>query len=264
MWTSAVLGLWGCRRESAEVVVTPCPEPATCKPERIDDRGDVEARFEPARKSLYRGLHDKLVPALAGPIAGLNDRLAWPRDIVVVFRDCGEINAFYEPKGPDVVLCHELVDHLVDVFDPLIQDQSAADRMAIGATVFIVLHELGHALIDVHDVPVTGREEDAVDQLATWLLVARGEEGEELALDAASWFALARGGSAAKGMLWDEHSLDEQRFYNIACWVYGADPDRYRYLVTEHHLPARRAEHCSGEYLDFARSWERLLAAALK
>jgi len=267
--TSVGLAQTGCKRESAETSPSakpaPCPEAPACAPARVDDRGDVRVRFAPAQKSIYRGLHEKLGPALAAPVADLNERLAWPSDIAVVFRECGEINAFYEPKGPEVVLCRELVDHLVDVFDPLIQDQEVADRMAIGATVFIVLHELGHALVDAHDIPVTGREEDAVDQLATWLLVARGEEGEELALDAASWFAIAHGGTrAAKGMLWDEHSLDEQRFYNIACWVYGADPVRYRYLVEEGHLPAKRAEYCPAEYRDFASSWERLLAAVIK
>ena len=37
-----------------------------------------------------------------------------------------------------------------------------------GVTVSTFFHELGHALIDAWDLPITGREEDAADQLPTW------------------------------------------------------------------------------------------------
>lgn len=229
------------------------------------DRGDVILADAPPTKSLYRGLHqslrqDDILPEV---IADLNTSFAWPTDVVVEFRDCGEANAFYETDPPRIIMCNDLVDLLVDVFDPIIQDQKVSDDMAIGATAFIMLHELGHALIDAHQIPVTGREEDAVDQLATWLLVTGMKEGEMLALDAASWFALASQSDLGEGMLWDEHSLDVQRFYNIACWVYGANPSRYRYLVERGQLPRERAQTCKSEYEAFASSWERLLAGAM-
>jgi len=230
------------------------------------DRGDAVLRFRPAKKTLYRGLHDKLrrSPMLSGLLNDLNEQFAWPREVVVEFRECGEANAFYEPEGPTVVMCHELVDYLVDVFDPHVQNQARADRMVIGAVAFMLLHELGHALVDAHSVPITGRVEDAVDQLATWLLVTHMRGGGKLALSAAAWFALAQSSDRREEMLWDEHSLDAQRFYNIVCWVYGASPKEHRYLVSSGRLPKERAKNCDSEFDDFAGSFEVLLAPAQK
>jgi hypothetical protein len=261
------VAIGGCKRDTEKRPAA--PDRATrCEPctetqlARDRDRADIEVRFTPSTKTLYKGLHEALWRSKTLPrlIAALNRNYAWPRTVVVELRDCGEVNAFYEPEGPKVIICHDLIDHLVDVFDPHIQDQRVADKMAIGVTAFITLHELGHALVDAHAIPITGREEDAVDQLATWLLVTYAEQGEDLALDAASWFALAGGEDTVAGMLWDEHSLDSQRFYNIACWVYGANPERHAYLVEEGQLPPERARNCDIEYQGFADSWEALLA----
>ena len=49
-------------------------------------------------------------------------------------------------------------------------------------------HELGHALIHVLDLPTTGREEDAVDQLSTYILAYGSEGGESPTLDPALAF----------------------------------------------------------------------------
>lgn len=35
--------------------------------------------------------------------------LVWPRDLLVEFRDCGEINAFYHPDSGTITMCYELV-----------------------------------------------------------------------------------------------------------------------------------------------------------
>ena len=63
---------------------------------------------------------------------------------------------------------------------------------------------------------------------------------------------------------WDEHSLDEQRFYNILCWIYGKDSEGYQYLVDDETLPTDRAERCPAEYDRMNRSWEALLAPYMK
>jgi hypothetical protein len=46
-----------------------------------------------------------------------------------------------------------------------------AQLFILGNTVFTLHHELGHALIDQLDLPVLGREEDAVDHLATIMML---------------------------------------------------------------------------------------------
>ncbi|HYR27642.1 MAG TPA: DUF4344 domain-containing metallopeptidase, partial [Thermoanaerobaculia bacterium] len=98
----------------------------------------------------------------------LNRGLVLPHDIDVRVQECGEVNAFYDPNNKRMTLCYELFDHLMGSFasDEELDEEEAGSK-AVAALVFMFYHELGHALIDVYNLPVTGREEDAVDQLAT-------------------------------------------------------------------------------------------------
>jgi hypothetical protein len=43
------------------------------------------------------------------------------------------------------------------------------------------------------------------------------------------------------GQFWDEHSFDEQRFFNIACLIYGSNPQRFGQIVERGFLPKPRA-----------------------
>jgi hypothetical protein len=54
----------------------------------------------------------------------------------------------------------------------------------------------------------------------------------------------------------DVHSLDAQRFYNVLCLAYGADPELFADIVEQKHLPQERAEGCADEYrhVDKARA----------
>ncbi len=136
----------------------------------------------------------------------------------------------------------------------------------VAATVAFVLgHELGHALIDILDLPVTGRQEDAADQLATLALADGSDEGAVMAVYAAAWFyRLGTAGKLNRLAFADEHSLGQQRFYNIICWVYGQNPDAHQDVIDEGLLPDSRAPSCPGEYHRMAQAWETLLAAHSK
>ncbi|TWO71454.1 hypothetical protein FN976_11095 [Caenimonas sedimenti] len=46
----------------------------------------------------------------------------------------------------------------------------------------------------------------------------------------------------------DEHSLDGQRIYNLACWALGAEPGRGQSAARFVGLPVERAERCGAEY----------------
>jgi hypothetical protein len=49
-----------------------------------------------------------------------------------------------------------------------------------GNLYFLGYHELGHALVSELDLPVVGREEDAVDRLAIWMMTPEEGEGTHL------------------------------------------------------------------------------------
>jgi Putative metallopeptidase len=100
-----------------------------------------------------------------------------------------------------------------------------------------------------------------VDEFSTVLLLEMGTEGEKAVLNAAHWFVLK--GSDQDGdslAFWDEHSLDLQRFFGIACLAYGKDPKTFGGFVEEGILPTARADRCPEEYAKKSRSWEALLA----
>lgn len=145
--------------------------------------------------------------------------------------------------------------------------QDDADRqMFIDANLLATYyHELGHALIDVAQAPVLGREEDAADALST-LLIHEIWEPESatgmLRATAAAWL-WSDAEAAEEGLepaYWDVHSLDLQRYYTQVCLFYGADPEARAELAQELELPEERAEGCEAEYALAADSWDAMLA----
>ncbi len=232
--------------------------------ETLPDRGDFRVVYEAVRDPGYAQWQRELREEgfLEGFAADLNRTLALPANVSLAFAECGSPDAWYDPQARRIRVCFELLDSFSTIFADEV-DEAEVEEAVSGATYFTLYHEVGHALIHVLDLPVTGREEDAADQLATFVLLDGTEEGEAAALDGAQSFLLEferEGGALEESPLWGEHSLDPQRFYNVLCWVYGHDPVQYAYLVEEGFLPPERAERCDGEYSRMERSWSSLLA----
>lgn len=144
--------------------------------------------------------------------------------------------------------------------------EAAAERLAFVSdnVVFTFYHELGHALIDLLDVPVMGREEDAVDALAVLLSSWRRapEVADAMIVSAAESFAISDEWAAMEGeafVFWDEHSLDPQRFYSILCLYYGGEPDALEDLANDVGLPEDRRDLCIEERLQTERAWSGVL-----
>ena len=119
----------------------------------------------------------------------LNKAFSLPHDIYIGFDDCEEANAFYDPEKKKVTVCYELAEDLYEAFKGDFKTDEQVEDAVTNATTFVFFHELGHALVDAYDLPITGREEDAVDQLSVLLLADGSEEGEQMVLDAAVSFS---------------------------------------------------------------------------
>lgn len=197
-------------------------------------------------------------------VEDLDKTLVLPRNLDVKLQECGEVNAFYDPEDKAVHLCYELLDHFLEIFGTdakTDEENEEAAGKAIAALTFVFYHELGHALIDLYDLPVTGKEEDAVDQLATVMLLETwdGEESELALTASAEWFDSSAAEREEDPDMADEHALDEQRYYNLLCWTYGSDPDYFKDQLEDWQLPEERAERCPEEYQKMSRSWDQLL-----
>lgn len=235
----------------------------------VRDTGDFVVQYEETGNESYQEMEAIFQDTrlLEDTVQELNNVFALPQDVPVVMRECGEVNAFYDPQAGEISLCYELVEHYAEIFMADAQteeEQEEAGASVASATMFTFFHEMGHALIHIYDLPITGREEDAVDQLATLILLQGGEDGENAAIDGANSFVGSEEEEMDDLAFWDEHSLDDQRFYNIVCWIYGKDPEGYQYFVEDETLPANRAQRCPAEYNRLSTSWESLLDPYVK
>ena len=243
--------------------------PASGQARPAAKKGVFKVRYAAVKKPDYAKLQNTLKKeqVLEEIAASLNEAIELPSDVTLVITECGTVNAFYDPEKQEIQICLELLEHFSEAFAPDVKSQDELDAAVAGATMHTFYHELGHALIHVLDLPVTGKEEDAVDQLATLILADGSPEGEQAVMSAARMFLLEdqqNDTDLEKLPYWDEHSLDAQRFYNIICWLYGHDEKRYAGMVKSGALPQERAERCAGEFSQIEKSWSKLLGPHLK
>lgn len=137
-----------------------------------------------------------------------------------------------------------------------------ADSFVEGNLYFLAYHELGHALVSEFDLPIAGREEDAVDRLAIWMMtpVEDGDAPDYLMGAMQGWFLTASDVPLSDLALWGEHGTDQQRGYQIACLLYGDAPERFQAAADIAQLPEDRRETCVFEAQDNDHAWSSLLA----
>lgn len=144
--------------------------------------------------------------------------------------------------------------------------ENALDALsfAIGNAQFVLFHEAGHMLIAELDLPVLGREEDAVDMLATLLqLESETEEADQALVDSVDGWTLSSDTRLQRDETEDlsgAHGLDMQRAYMMACLMAGKDPERFAETIAYLELTEERLAQCPDEYDLARRSWERLLS----
>jgi hypothetical protein len=226
----------------------------------------ADLKFRYGKRKSFRGLaadHTVLVSqqAVYRIVEELKKQIALPFELEVVFKECGDPDSYYDEASHEIVICYELIDVYSELFSRTIKATTARDEAAKGAVVAIFLHEVAHALIDGWDLSITGREEDAADQFSTLMLINGFPDSEDMAMHSARSFeSLAFLEKGLEKDYSDAHSVDEQRFYNTICLVYGHRPERYEYLIRNGSLPAERAFECKEEYARVNKSWQTLLA----
>ncbi len=126
-------------------------------------------------------------------------------------------------------------------------------------TIFVLFHELGHALIHEFELPVLAEEEDAADTIATIILIQGAR------LDTQGRFPFMQILlSAAEGQkliwetgleslninqfYWTRHSLSIRRYHRIVCLMYGSDPEQFRELPDITGMPEHRSDSCEDEF----------------
>lgn len=262
------------------------------EPSSIREAGLIRSKFE--KEGIFADVLDDLA-----------DQIALPVDVPVTFADCGYPNAFWSPSEQSITFCYELIVLYNDTYQHLEGPEGSlfrwADQSTVlsGTTLFVLLHELGHGLTALYDLPITGREEDAVDQFAALTLIGADEEGDtfeerpsRFALLGAYFFKQLAGApeDLTRAIFSNEHSLGQQRYYDVMCLIIGSDMETYAPILTPgmvmvfdtieknpadfdqakvmdwlaktddlNILPSSRALRCQQEFARYNASWDYIV-----
>ncbi len=231
------------------------------------DRGDFVVRPAVLESDDYTELAAQLSEErwLEDVADVLNESLSLPVDIGMRFAECGENNAYYIPDDREIQICIEMFEGERENFANYYETEEEIEDAVNGSFLFTVFHEVGHALVDVLEIPFTGREEDTVDSLAAWWLID-GDEGEQSAIAGALSFYTdpEEAADVDESEFAGEHSLSQQRYYTLTCLVYGSDTEKYANLLEDEWLTPERAEQCPAEFERLSTSWYALLDPHLK
>lgn len=172
-------------------------------------------------------------------------------------KECGQINSWYSPANKTLTICY---DYLADG-DAFIENAYANHppdvqaNLQTGIFIQLLMHEFGHAAIDIKQIPVLGNEEDAVDRIATITMLGFDKTNPNIAKLAmigsiAYWNHKADDSrkNMTRNRFANEHPLDDQRVFNMVCLAYGSNPNQYLDVARNVGLPEARAARCEGEY----------------
>ena len=183
-----------------------------------------------------------------------------PEDLYIRAVSCdGVPNAYFfrEKDIPTIRVCYEYLKEVQDKLPKETTPQGIEPQDAlIGQLVFALLHEFGHAAFDIFNVPVFGRQEDAADQFATYIMLQfGGEKAHRLIRGAAYSYIgfikeLKDNPKVTRPLaaFSSDHGSPEERFYNLACIAYGYDPQIFHLVIEFDYLPQSRAKVCKYEY----------------
>jgi Putative metallopeptidase len=227
---------------------------------------DFKLSIEKPEKEEYNYIYDLLqkTDVLQNFINQTNERIEFPGEVVIKFAECDEINAFYQADNSTITMCYEFLDHAMSIQD---EDVPKEERL-LNAAAFTLFHEMGHAMVDKLNLPITGKEENAVDELAMVILVSDSTDVAYVAAieGAMQFYEDALDEDLEKYPYYDVHAPSLERYYDMLTIIVGAEPTTAEEFVGEgkYQLHPDRAESAEDEYYKKLDSWKSLLGDAWK
>ena len=229
------------------LLATPGPAAAEYAPNRI--RIEYVPPTNPAHQPLYEMVKEQhALEKLQQVFAPFK----YPMDVTIRTIGCdGHVNAWY--SEPVVTLCYE---YLEEIRRDMPKETTPAGVTPLDAELgqffFAAAHEMGHATFDQLGLPLLGRQEDDADQFATYIMLQFGKADARRLIAGAAHsykkYLLHPEVTAPLKDFADAHGAPEQRYFNLLCLAYGADPVLFADIVEKKYLPEHRAEGCRYEY----------------
>lgn len=212
--------------------------------------------YTPPKTKGLIGIPAEHVARMKILVSMLESQLRLPNKVTINYRECGAANAFYYPSTHTIDICHELADKRRRLYTRSGVPKAEIDDKLRDALTFTFFHEFGHALHDELELPLLGRDEDAVDDIATLWMIRLGVG--DAAQQAAFGHHLRAQQPNYTHAAWDEHASGSQRGYAIGCMLYGADPDRYAKVLEKMGIPAPHILRCKKDYTTRLSAWRVL------
>jgi hypothetical protein len=218
--------------------------------------GEPRSDFQPVYKLLKERQALEKIRELLSP-------LRLPHRLLLQTRDCDGIsNAWSNEES--VTVCYEFID---DIWKNVPEKTTPAGVTPIDALIGpfmdVFLHEAGHAVFSMLQIPVLGREEDAADQFSTYIMLRLDkDESRRLILGSAYQYKGDLSSptvTMAQQKFADEHGTPAQRFFNLLCVAYGSDAKLFSDVVENGFLPQDRAVGCEREYAQLAYAFDTLI-----
>ena len=211
--------------------------------------GRITIEYEP---SLFLGINSRVRQMqVLEELQEFLSPLRLPADLKITTADCGVLIYPYQAGRP-VKICYELISQIEDAAKQIYpQDKDSQDLVVVGAFIQAMLHEVAHAIFDILQVPIWGREDDAADRLAALMMVELGEDVEKVTILGTT--ALFKW-SATSAKAWtgssfaDTASPDAQRYFNYLCIAVAADYPSFGGAIEHGIIPPARAGDCAHEY----------------
>lgn len=218
----------------------------------------VISYIAPAKPEL-KGIHDRLrehsaLEQLSGLLAPLN----LPQRLFLTAKQCDADHAPYQAGGP-VIICYEEVARIEAIAKQPSALGVTREHMIVAAFVQMVLHKSANAVLDVYNVPIWGRSEDAADRVAALIMLNFGPEIAQFTILGAAAFFEASEKTWTGSDFASAASPEAQRYYNYLCMAYGQDQMTFRTVVEEGFLPEFRAVRCASEYQDAALAFLKVV-----
>jgi hypothetical protein len=214
----------------------------------------------PAHQQLYEALQKRQVLEKLKEIFG---PFRLPTDLTIKTTGCnGQSNAWY--WNSVLTLCYEYLEELRQNVPKTPTDTGVSPEDAmVGQFLYVVAHEFGHAVFALLDVPTFGNAEDNADQFSAYMMLLLGKDEARRLIGGAAYSyrsVMERPNVILPVKAFsDVHGLPAQRFYNLLCIAYGANPEMFKDIVDDKYLPKERAANCAREYHQVRFAFQKLI-----
>lgn len=187
--------------------------------------------------------------------------------VQVTVHTCGDENAWWDGVS-EISLCREVFEKIALKARGAVRagksDADTVSRNSVGEVMFFLFHEIAHALVQRHGIPVTDDEEAVADRFAAWLIMTMDDA--DLYAGAAGFFdAPARMARVFGSRRFrNEYDINARRRAQLACWGYGRSPEAFAALAGRYDVEESRLAGCADEYRQLMTATPQVFRRALR